>query len=251
MFWSVCWKQHSKQCRSEGRTEGRGRRAGGRQATAPARGGEARRELQGAGKPAMSFYETLALVPLWLLSISQKDAWRRHRRFLQKQRSQERCKADSSAAVVSAEQEHAQKSLCSSSLWAAHRLWALLAGEPLPHVGTASEDFPGQPGTKVGPNNQLKASLLSLSRAFTKHNSAKTSEPDAHISNSHWDERLQSLNAYQNWSLCLWQWKAGVVFNLFGCICILTTKPCRGWDTEPWGFSRQRPGHPSGFLCVT
>lgn len=39
-----------------------------------------------------------------LLSISQKDAWRRHLRFLNKQKG----KADSLAAVTSAEEEPAQ-----------------------------------------------------------------------------------------------------------------------------------------------
>lgn len=179
LFWTLNWKQCPKQWHSEGRAEGWGQRAGGSEAIALARGGEVRHGLPGCWQTCNEILGNPGLCAPWLLPIPHKDAWRRHLRFVYKQRSQEWCKADSSATVISAEHKCAQKPLYSSSRQAARWLQALPAVEPLPHVGVASGGFPGQPGTKVGPNNQLKASLLSLSRAFTKHNSSKTS--DAHV----------------------------------------------------------------------
>lgn len=52
-------------------------------------------------------------------------------------------------------------------------------------------------------------------------------------SNSHWDECLQSLKAYQNWSLCLCWWKA-VVFNLSDAFA--------SWLPNPARDGTQRPG---------
>lgn len=111
--------------------------------------------------------------------------------------------------------------------------------------------FPGQPGTKAGPDTRLKA-LLSVSRAFTKLNSAKTSEPDVQASYSHRDECLQSLNTHQKTDPLPATVEAGAVFNLLGCICILQRMGHRiqSFLQAKARFSPCHIKEDRGFYCV-
>lgn len=136
----------------------RGTRAAcwGSQAITPA--GEERWDVSScsAGKPTPGFWDTS--VPLWLLSVSQKDTWRRHLGFLYKKRLIHL--PPSSLSNRSLPRNPPAPAACG-------HCWL---GSRCPTLAQLQET---SQGPKPAQDNQLKGSLLSLSRAFTKHNSAK------------------------------------------------------------------------------
>lgn len=198
------------------------------------------------------FGKPLTSAPAGCLPFLSKTAGRKHLRFLFKQRSREWCEADLAAGWW------CWVSVPSRSVPSSPRaLAALLPADPAGwgaitrHWQGFRRLFPGRTETKAGPDTQLKA-LLSISRAFAKLNSAKTSEPDVQDSYSHWDERLQSLNTHQKTDPLPATVEAGAVFNLLGCICIL-----QGMGHRIQSFLQAKPRfsprhikEDRGFCCV-